>query len=107
MLDNNNSQKVSIIQEIPIKDKYPTITVNILDLQIKPIDGNSPISFLRENFYEVCINSNLTFVIEKNLKGMLDNGIYTIWFAREDRLDRYIRIIFTQNHINSPTTSCP
>ena len=107
MLDNNNSQKVSIIQEIPIKDKYPTITVNILDLQIKPIDGNSPISFLRENFYEVCINSNLTFVLEKNLAGMLDKGIYTIWFAREDRLDRYIRIIFTQNHINSPTTSCP
>lgn len=73
MLNSYSESSLSITNTLRFEDRYPNIVLDIKEFDIQKHDNYN-------NFDRVIINKNIKFVINKNLTGYLEVGIFKIWY---------------------------
>lgn len=94
MFDSSIKQNTNIQTEIPYRDKFPTMFVDIQDIKINSIPEN--LSWLEDENKQVVINDNITLVVHKDLVGLITKGYHKIWYHRPDKFDRYVKFIMIE-----------
>ena len=98
MFDSHNTQQSTTIKnEIPFRDKYPTVVIDIDKFDILDITEDSNISFLGNESKQVVINGNVKFVIHKDLTGLIQKGKFRFWYSRPDKFDRYVKLLMVES----------
>lgn len=96
MLDNYSNQNTSIKTEIPYRDKYPSIVIDVVSYSVIEIPSDKGLSFLSDENMRVCINGDINFIVHKFLVGMVKQGKYRFWYSRNDPHDRYIELLMVE-----------
>lgn len=97
---NNNNQITSFKNDLPYRDRYPSIKVEIKQVTKEGISKQSDISFLRHTHKLITINrtypSEVQFVINKNIAGIVKLGEYIFWYSASDNFNRYLEILMIE-----------